>query len=293
MQPRYSRIQRVLFIALGVNLALAVAKLFLGWKLGSLAVISDGFHSVLDGAGSAIGLVAIFIAAQPPDARHPYGHRKFEVLATLILCGLLLLSCWEILGSAVARLRNPVEAPLFSWWAVLFLIGTMGINYSLSVYEKDKSHELDSPLLAADAMHTRSDFFTTALALVGIFTAWLGLYWLDAVAAICIALIIGRAAYLIIRDGIDTVAEARRLDPAEVRRVAENVAGVQNAHDIRSHGMSNDIHLDLHMRVDKRMSAREVFDVEQRLTEALKKRFPGITEVSIRHEPSDIRRDED
>lgn len=293
MEHRYRRIQRVLLVALGVNLALAAGKLMLGWMLGSLGVMSDGIHSVLDGAGSVIGLVAIHVAALPPDLKHPYGHRKFEVLATLILAGLLLLSCWEILSSAVTRLVRPATAPEFSWAAALFLLATMGVNTWLARYEADKGDELDSPLLHADAAHTRTDLFTTLLALLGLFSALVGWPRLDAVAAILIVGVIGWAAYRIISESVDTVADANRLDPAAVRGVAEAVAGVENAHSIRSHGMSNDIHIDLHLRVDKGMSARQVFDIESRVVSDLKAKFPGVTEVAIRHEPSDIRAEED
>lgn len=293
MDTRFRRIQRVLLVALGVNLILAAGKLVLGWMLGSLSVMSDGIHSVLDGAGSVIGLVAIHVAAMPPDPRHPYGHRKFEILATIVLSGLLLLSCWEILGSAITRIFRPSTVPEFSWAGVLFLAATLGINLFLSQYEARKSRELESPLLAADAAHTRSDMATTLLAILGLFTTRIGWPVLDSVAAILIVAVIARAAYGIIMESVDTVADARRLDPAAIRSVAESVPGVTNAHDIRSHGMASDIHIDLHLRVDSAMSAREVFEIEQKVVAELKNRFPGVTEVAIRHEPSDLKEGEE
>lgn len=293
MEERYRSIQRVLLIALGVNLTLAAGKLMLGWMLGSLSVMSDGIHSVLDGAGSVIGLVAIHVAAMPPDPRHPYGHRKFEILATFVLSGLLLLTCWEILGSAITRIARPSTTPEFSWGGLVFLLATLGINFVLSQYETRRGRELESPLLIADAAHSRSDMATTLLAIMGLFTAKLGWPMLDSVAAILIVAVIVRAAYGIIMESVDTVADARRLDPAAIRTVAESVQGVSHAHDIRSHGMANDIHIDLHVRVDKALSARQVFEIERQVVEELKARFPGVTEVSVRHEPSDIREEEE
>jgi cation diffusion facilitator family transporter len=293
MEARYQRIQRVLFIALGINLVLAVGKLLLGWSLDSLSVMSDGVHSVMDGAGSVVGLIAIHVASLPADPRHPYGHRKFEVLGTLVLAGLLLLSCWEIIGSAFARMVRPSPMPDFSWGGLLFLLSTLGVNFWLSRYEAGKAAELDSPILAADAAHTRSDVFTTLLACVGLFTARIGWPLLDAVCAVLIVGFIAKAAYHIIIESVDTVADANRLDPAEVRRVVEAVAGVHGAHEIRSHGMSNDIHIDLHLRVDTTISAREVFEIGKKVGEALKQHFPGISQIGIRHEPTDIRQEEE
>jgi len=217
--------------------------------------------------------------------------RMLEI--SLALSGLLLLTCWELLGSAVERLANPIEAPRFSWWAILFLLGTMGVNFSLSQYEKSQGEALNSPLLVADALHTRSDFLTTGVALCGMLSAHFGLFWLDPIAAIGIVIIIGMAAYSIIHESVATVAEKNRLDASEVRRVAEKHPEVQDAHAIRSHGMQNDIHLDLHIRIEKTLTARQVFEIENEVTRSLKKSFPGVTEVSIRHEPSDIEENED
>lgn len=293
MEARYQRIQRVLFLALGINLVLAAGKLLLGWSLGSLGVMSDGVHSVMDGAGSVVGLISIHVASLPPDPRHPYGHRKFEVLGTLVLAGLLLLSCWEILGSAFTRLSRPSPMPDFSWPSLMFLVSTLGVNIWLSRYEAGQAAELDSPILAADAAHTRSDILTTILACLGLLTPKIGWPYLDAVCAILIVCFIAKAAYHIIIESVDTVADASRLDPNEVRRVVEAVDGVHGAHEIRSHGMSNDIHIDLHLRVDNAITAREVFEIEQKVGEALKRHFPGISQVGIRHEPSDIRQEED
>jgi cation diffusion facilitator family transporter len=288
MDLRYRHIQRVFIYALLLNCSLAFLKLFIGWQSRSLSVISDALHSFLDGASSAVGLLAIYMASQPADERHPYGHRKFELIATFVLSGLLLLSCWELLGSALSRLLNPAPSPTFSWTAVAVLLVSLGLNFFFSNYQTRKSRELESPLLAADASHTRSDMYSTALAIFSLVTARFGYYWMDTLAAIGIVFIIARAAYLIIQDSIDTVAEAQRLDPEILRQLVENVAGVENAHDIRSHGMKTDIHVDLHIRIDKKMTATQVFEIEEKVTQAVKKRFPAVSHVAIRHEPSDL-----
>ncbi len=293
MEARYQAIQRVLIRVLIIQVMLAGSKLALGWHVGSLGILSDGIHSFLDGASSVVALLAIGVAARPPDRDHPYGHRKFEVLATFALAGLLLLTCWELLGSAIERLRNPAPTPVFSWWAVMFLTGTLGITFSMAQYEKNKGEQLNSPLLIADAMHARSDFLTTLVALMGIFCAKFGWLWLDPVAAIIIVILIGTAAYSIIHESVATVADENRLDVNRVQHVAEKHPKVQNAHAIRSHGMENDIHLDLHIRIDKQLTAREVFDIENDVCKSLKEHFPGVTEVAIRHEPSDISEEED
>jgi len=293
MDLRYRQIQRVLLTALGLNILLACGKLLLGLQLHSLAVISDAVHSFLDGAGGVVGLLALQVAAQPAEGNQPDGHRKFEILATFVLSGLLLLSCWEILGSAVEQLRHPRVVPFFSWGAVLFLVGTLGVNLGLATYESQLSRKLNSPLLAVDFIHARWDFFTTLLALSGLLTARIGWYWLDAVAAVGVVLIIGRAACRLILQSVETVSEAERLDPEQVRLCVESVRGAHKAHAIRSHGRPGDIHLELHIRVNSSWKVRELLDIENRITEAVKNKFPGVAHVVVRHEPLDLAVEED
>ena len=282
---RTARIRRVLLTALSCNLLLAGLKFAIGWRLGSLGVLSDAVHSLLDGAASVIALIGITAAARPPDPEHPYGHRKFEILTTLVVAGLLFLSAWEILGAAVSRLLHQAPAPHFNWGAVALLgIGIL-INTLLSNWEKRAGLEVSSPLLLADAAHTRTDVFSSTLAIAAVAGSQLGLPWLDPLFAIGIVVLLARAIYEILIEGVRVVSDATRLDPEQIRLVAEGVEGVRGAHAIRSHGMTNDIHIDLHIQVEEQLTTRQVYEIENQVTEALRKNFSGVTHVALRHEP--------
>ena len=282
---RTSRVRRVLLTALTVNAVLAALKFSIGWRLGSLSVLSDAVHSLLDGGASVIALIGITAAARPPDANHPYGHRKFEILTTIIVAGLLFLSAWEILGSAVQRLLRHAPPPEFSGPA----IGLLGLGVLacllLSRWERKAGLEVSSPLLLADAAHTRTDVFSSLLAIAAVVGSQFGLPWLDPLFAIGIVVLLARAIYEILIEGIKVVSDAIRLDPDLIRSVAEQVEGVRGAHAIRSHGMTNDIHIDLHIQVEEQLTTREVYEIENQVTEALRKKFPGVTHVALRHEP--------
>jgi cation diffusion facilitator family transporter len=78
---RYSEVTRVLYRVLFLNLAVAIAKIVLGYATGAVSIVSDGFHSLTDSASNVVALVGISVARQPPDANHPYGHRKYETMA--------------------------------------------------------------------------------------------------------------------------------------------------------------------------------------------------------------------
>jgi cation diffusion facilitator family transporter len=282
---RTGRIRRVLLTALAVNVLLALVKFGVGWNLGSLSVLSDAIHSLLDGGASVIALIGITAAARPPDANHPYGHRKYEILATLIVAGLLFLSAWEILGAAVGRLLRQAAPPGFSAWGVALLGLGIVANLLLSRWERRAGLEVSSPLLLADAAHTRTDVFSSLLAVAAVAGSQLGLPWLDPLFAIGIVVLLARAIYEILIEGVRVVSDATRLDPEQIRLVAEGVEGVRGAHAIRSHGMTNDIHIDLHIQVEEQLTTRQVYEIENQVTEALRKNFPGVTHVALRHEP--------
>lgn len=282
---RTGRIRRVLLTALAVNVLLALVKFGVGWNLGSLSVLSDAIHSLLDGGASVIALIGITAAARPPDANHPYGHRKYEILATLIVAGLLFLSAWEILGAAVGRLLRQAAPPGFSAWGVALLGLGIVANLLLSRWERRAGLEVSSPLLLADAAHTRTDVFSSLLAVAAVAGSQLGLPWLDPLFAIGIVVLLARAIYEILIEGVRVVSDATRLDPEQIRLVAEGVEGVRGAHAIRSHGMTNDIHIDLHIQVEEQLTTRQVNEIENQVTEALRKNFSGVTHVALRHEP--------
>jgi cation diffusion facilitator family transporter len=290
---RTARIRRVLLTALACNAFLAGLKFIIGWRYGSLAVVSDAMHSLLDGAASVIALIGITAAARPPDANHPYGHRKYEILTTMIVAALLFLSAWEILGAAVSRLLHHAAAPQFSWLGITLLCAGIIINTFLSNWEKRAGLEVSSPLLLADAAHTRTDIYSSILAIAALTSAAFGMSWLDPLLAIGIVLFLGRAIYEILLEGVKVVSDATRLDPALIRSVAEKVEGVRGAHAIRSHGMQNDIHIDLHIQVADQLTARQVFDIENRVNQALRDSFPGVTHVALRHEPGDLPPEQD
>ena len=142
---RSARIRRVLLVALAINVGLAALKFGIGWRLGSLGVLSDAMHSLLDGAASVIALIGITAAARPPDPEHPYGHRKFEILTTMVVAGLLFLSAWEILGAAVNRLLHHAPAPGFSWGCMALLSVGIVFYTALSAWEKGQDSKSPAP----------------------------------------------------------------------------------------------------------------------------------------------------
>src|SRR5262245_46448906 len=101
---RLDRIASVLWRILWLNLAVAIAKLAYGWKSGAIAMTADGIHSLLDASSNVVGLAGLSVARRPPDANHPYGHRKYETFAALGVAVMLFAGCQEVVQTVIARL---------------------------------------------------------------------------------------------------------------------------------------------------------------------------------------------
>ncbi|CAN5395749.1 cation diffusion facilitator family transporter [soil metagenome] len=278
-------ISRVLWIALAANWVIAVAKLIIGFMFSNLTVLSDGYHSVLDGANNVVALIAMYYAGQPPDEDHPYGHKKFEHVAAMLIGGMVMLLCWETLKGILARFHpgHAQSVQPVDFLAVAVLVLSSFMNAALAIYERRKGVKYNSMLLKADAAQTMSDVFITGLAVVSYITAG-RIWWVDPVLATAVLVFLVRAALSILTDNIATMTDRQRLEPVEVRAIAESVDGVLNAHAIRSHGMPSDIHLDLHIVVSPDDTAAAVARIEKEIQECLKRAFPDVTEINIQHE---------
>lgn len=277
-------VRRIFWATLALNLAVAGAKLFFAARARSLSIFSDGLHSLMDGGSNIIALVALRIASRPPDEDHPYGHRKFETLGAMGISALLCLAAWEILTGVWERIMHPVRLPEVDFGVLAGMFGLMGVNVAIALCERHWGRRLQSPLLLADAEHTKSDVLATALALVAMFAAFFEQYWMDPVSAVLIVGLILGAAYGIVRDSTMTLSDARRLDPMPIRLLVEGIEGVRNCHMIRSHGAPTSVHVDLHIVISPRLSAQRAFEIENTVTERLKRAYPQIAEVTVRHQ---------
>ena len=281
---RNRKIVQALVAILGLNLLVAIAKLIYGDRSGAIAITADGVHSLLDASSNVIGIVGIAVASRPPDANHPYGHRKYETFAALGVAAMLLLGCQEIIRQALRRLHTPATAEIGTG-GFLIVIGTLIINLAVVMYERRAGHQLNSELLVSDAAHTMSDVFATGLVLASMIASRFGIGWADPLVAGFVVILILRAGYKIVQSTLSTLSDERRLPPAEVETAALEVRGVLEAHNVRSRGPSDDIHLDLHVLVDPVTPLAEAHELGHRVEQRLRDRWPGLTDVVVHVEP--------
>ncbi len=284
-RARRTPIARVLWITLVANVAIAAAKLVYGHLSGSLAMTADGVNTLLDGGGNLLAIVALVLARRPPDENHPYGHRKYETVATLGIAGFMFLGGREIIGEALDRLRHPVPVRA-TVAAYAVMIATTLLTLGVSWLERRRGKELQSDLLLADAEHTRTDVLASLLVIASLFAQQYHLGWADLIATAVIVVLIVIAGVGVVKGSFATLADERRLPPDAIERVALEQRGVREAHNVRSRGPEDDIHVDLHVLVDPSMPIAEAHQVGHHVEERLLDRFDGVTDVVVHVEPA-------
>jgi cation diffusion facilitator family transporter len=285
MINRARNIQRVLLITLAANIVVAFAKLIVGLATGVLAMVADGFHSLLDGLSNIVGLVGNYLAARPADADHPYGHRRFETLASLMIGGMLLVTAWEIVKEAIVQLFAGVR-PHIGAINFAIMIGTLLVNIGVTFYERRQAARLKSEFLMADSEHTRSDVLVSLSVLVSMILVGLGIVWADAVAALVVVLLIGRAAWRILRSSANILVDAAALDPAAISQVVGRVPGIHRVQQVRSRGPGDEIHVDLDVEVAGPTTAAHGESIAREIRTRLRDRFEGLTDIQVHFAPA-------
>jgi cation diffusion facilitator family transporter len=281
---RFQQIRRVLIYTLLLNWGVAGAKLVYGWLIQSASMKADGFHSFSDGSSNIIGLIGIWVASRPIDHNHPYGHKKFETLTSVAISVLLFLVCFNVIREGISRFLNPVT-PEVNLNAFLVMIITLAINTIVMVYEKKKGQELKSDVLISDALHTRADILTSSAVIVTLIAITLGYPVVDSIASLVIALFIGYAAVEILRESTRVLSDGTAIPIREIERVVLAIKGVQECHQIRSRGRADDIHIDLHVLVEREMDVHKAHHLSYAIENKIKRDFPGVTDVVVHIEP--------
>jgi cation diffusion facilitator family transporter len=278
-------VQRVLWLTLALNLGVSAAKIAVGLLSGSLAMVADGYHSLVDGSNNVIGLIVAAYAFAPPDRGHPYGHRKFETAAAAAIGVALLVLAYHVLEGALARVAAPALPAIGPLnWAVMGV--TMAVNLFVSWYEDREGRRLRSAFLVADATHTRADLFVSLGVVATFAAAKVGLAWADPLAAVVIAGVIAVQAVKILISAFHVLTDRAAIDPEPIQSLAAGVAGVRRVRDVRTRGRGDAVYVDLTVHLDGEVTLREAHEVADRIEEALKAAHPEIVDVVVHPEPA-------
>jgi cation diffusion facilitator family transporter len=284
VRTRSSEVSTVLYRVLILNFAVAAAKIALGLTSGAVSVLSDGFHSLSDTASNVVAIIGVRAASAPPDSDHPYGHRKFETMASVGILLFLLLVLREVVAAAWDQFTTggqPDVTPLM--YGVMS--GTFLINLAVLVYERRASRRLKSEVLAADAHHTMSDLLTSATVIAALIGVQFGYPWLDPAAALVVAVFIGYACWEIFNSSTSILADRFVIPEDDIRAVVASVPRVMGCHHIRTRGSADFVFLDLHVWMAADMPLDHAHALSHHVKDKLMASFPQIKDAIIHIEP--------
>lgn len=278
-------VRRVLGWTLLLNVLVSAGKIVVGKMSGSLSMVADGYHSLTDGLNNIVGLVVATFAYKPPDAGHPYGHRKFETAATLFIGLALLGVAYHVVEQALTQVKSARGAEVGALnWIVMGV--TLFANIFVAWFERREGRRLNSPYLIADAAHTRSDIYVTLGVVLSFAGARAGLPWMDGLVAAGIAAFIAVLAVQILIGSFHTLTDRAVLPTDSLHAVVLGVPGVRDCREIRTRGGEGAVYVDLIVHVDGDLRLRAAHDVADRIEAALQAAHPEIVDVVVHVEPA-------
>jgi cation diffusion facilitator family transporter len=281
---RSAEVSTVLYRVLFLNLIVAAAKIALGLSTGAVSILSDGYHSLTDTASNVVGIIGVRLAGAPPDDDHPYGHRKFETMASVGIMIFLILVFSEVLSAAWSRWKTGGE-PTITPLTFVVMASTFLINSFVVFYERRAGRRLQSEVLFADAHHTTSDLMTSATVIVALTGVKFGYLWLDPVAAVVVAGFIGYACWEIFQSTTGILADRFVIPEEPILEVVKTVPEVIGSHHVRTRGSADFVFLDLHIWMNADMRLEEAHRVSHVVKDRLMARFPQIKDAIIHIEP--------
>ena len=287
---RYAIIRRVTLVGAGVDLVLALGKIVGGFAAHSQSLVADGVHSLSDLVTDLLVLLAARLARAKPDAEHPYGHERIETAATVALGVVLILIGAGIAFDAFRRLFHPEELPIPAWWAMAIAAVSVGFKEGVYHYTMRAAKRFRSKLLEANAWHARSDAASSIVVIIGVGGTLLGLGYLDAIAAVIVAWMIGRMGYRLARQSVEELIDTG-LDPGQVesiRAALMEVDGVRDLHMLRTRQMGPKALVDVHILLDDpKLSVSEGHQISETARAELIRKFHDIEDVTVHIDPED------
>jgi len=280
--------RNVALASIFISGVLAAAKIVVGLKANSTAVVSDGIESASDILASSLVLFGLVMAAKPPDAEHPYGHGRLETLSGMAV-GMILVAMGTLISvESLRRGLTPHTAPaMFAVWPVLLSIV---VKASLYLTKRHYGRKLLSSSLAADAWNDGVDVVSGTVALIGVTlesSAGPRFRTADDIGGCVVGLIVILLGIRIVRDTtfqlMDTMPDQRLLE--QIRKAAVTVPGALGIEKCFARKTGLQYHVDLHLEVDPNMTVSASHDIATQVRERIRSDLPWVADVLVHVEP--------
>ena len=277
--------QRVVVLSVLASLGLTVTKFAAGFITGSLGILSEAIHSLIDLGATIITWFAVRWSDHPPDEEHHYGHAKAESVAALVETGLLFLTTGWIVFEAVKRLFGREQHVEVTWWAIVVIGGSILVDFSRAGALRKVARETSSEALEADALHFSSDMWSSFVVLLGLVAVWQGYPLADAGAALVVSFFVALAGW---RLGKRTLATLLDTAPAgataELRSLIEHTSGVLLLKSLRLRPAGPTLFTSVVVEVRRTMPIDDIAKLKDTLTEKIIEKFPSA-DVTVAANP--------
>lgn len=280
------------YLKLSIAVAAATILLKTGawWLTGSVGLLSDAVESLVNLAGAGFALVMVNLAAQPPDAGHPYGHHKAEFFSSGFEGGLILTAAVAILWAAVPRLLAPQPLEALGLGLLLSVLASV-INLVLALAMRRKARELRSMALEADARHLMTDVWTSAGVVAGLLAAHAtGWVWLDPLIGVAVAAHIAYEGFGLVRASAGGLMD-EALEPEVRAQIEHTLAGFAHAtirfDHVTTRGAGQRRFVDLHMHMPASWTLGRAAALRTSVEQALMSAVPGLR-ATIQLLPMDV-----
>jgi cation diffusion facilitator family transporter len=280
---------RASYVGAAINVLQTLIKIGFGILGQSAALIADGIHSLSDLLSDLLVIIAVKLGSREADHDHPYGHRRFETIATVILGISLIGVGGAIVWSVMERMADPERLPVPNMLSLGVAMLSILINEWLYHYTKRIAKITRSKLLLANAWHQRSDAISSLVVLIGIGAVLMGYPLADGVAAVVVALMVAKIGLNLVFESIKELVDTS-LPPAlveEIRDAIHAIDGVEGIHLLRTRHMGEDALIDAHIVVDPRITVSEGHMIGDIVRDDLIKRFDDVMDVLVHVDPED------
>ena len=280
--------QKVTIVGAIVDFLLAIFKVVVGVIGNSGALIADGIHSFSDLLSDGVVWYAAKHSSEEADEEHPYGHERFETVATLGLAIILAIIGTGIIFDAFDRLAEPTE---LSYSALLLSVAALSIfsKEALYWYTLKVAKTYNSEMLKANAWHHRSDALSSIVVFIGILGSLNGYLYLDGIAAVIVGLMVIYIAWELgtgaTKELVDTSIDAQQVE--HLRNAIGRISGVNNVHSLRTRKIGQGISADVHVQVDPFLSVSEGHIISVSVERVAKESVEGLNDVTVHIDPED------
>lgn len=286
VDDREKKIRSITLWGAVLNIFLVIFKIITGVMVKSSALIADGAHSLSDLFTDIVVLIGTRISSRPADENHPYGHKRFDIVASqLVALVLFIISIGFIWSAGVSIYHHEHNYPGF---LVLIVAGISVITKEIAFLKTRKvSLETESPALYANAWHHRSDSFSSVAVLLGGIVSLFGWGHADQMATIIVGFMIMGVAAKLFYEGLIELTEhsADKKSIQAIENVLFKEAHISRWHALRTRKIGGELFVDVHILVDPDLSVRESHEVSEKVEEKIKQEISRPVNILVHIEP--------